>query len=187
MDSSTEEVGLILPVFLRILPDMLCDEWPPNLLTRLKYTLCVIWSKNKNWNFNCRSCAVIRPTLPLELASQPEWWQISVVMSARNTVFLKILPIFYVHFNFINVLWFSYYMRLRQFVSIVYSSPSIKFPTHPSPLRIPNPCWRLLRSKTNFHSPCSSVSNQLRVFLLPGWELIHASVWSKVWREREGF
>ena len=26
MDSSTEEVGLILPVFLRILPDMLCDE-----------------------------------------------------------------------------------------------------------------------------------------------------------------
>ena len=27
MESSTEEVGLILPVFLRTLPDMLRDEW----------------------------------------------------------------------------------------------------------------------------------------------------------------
>ena len=26
MDSSTKEVGLRLPVFLRILPDMICDE-----------------------------------------------------------------------------------------------------------------------------------------------------------------
>ena len=63
MDSSTEEVGLILPVFLRKLSDMLCDEWPSNLLTRLKYTLCLIWGEKKwDWNFNCRSCAVIRPT-----------------------------------------------------------------------------------------------------------------------------
>ena len=62
MDSSTEEVGLKLPVFLLILPDMLWDEWPSNLLTRLKYTSCVIWSEKKDWNFNCRNCAVIHPT-----------------------------------------------------------------------------------------------------------------------------
>ena len=88
MDSSTKEVGLRLPVFLRILPDMICDEWPSNLLTRLKYTLCQNWSKKKRkWNFNCRSCTVIRPTLPLELAWQQDWWQISVVMFRRKDSF----------------------------------------------------------------------------------------------------
>ena len=43
----------------------------------------------------------------------------------------------------------------------------IPHPTPPSPLPIPYSCWRLLRSKTNFHCPCWSVSKQLGVFLLP--------------------
>ena len=84
-------VGLILPVFLRILPDILCDEWPSNLLTRLKCTLCVIWSKKKNKKKTGISivAVVLSYALPLGLAWQPDWWQISVIMSARNIVFLQ--------------------------------------------------------------------------------------------------
>ena len=70
-------VGLILPVFLRILPDILCDGWPSNLLTRLKYTLCVIWSKKKT------GISIVAVVLSYAL------WQISVVMSARKIVFLQ--------------------------------------------------------------------------------------------------
>ena len=84
-------VGLILPVFLRILPDILCDEWPSNLLTRLKCTLCVIWSKKKKKKKTGISivAVVLSYALPLGLAWQPDWWQISVVMSAQNIVFLQ--------------------------------------------------------------------------------------------------
>ena len=73
--------------FLRILPDMLCDEWPSNLLTRLKYTLCLIWSKKKTGISIV--AVVLSYALPLGIAWQPDWWQISVVMSARNIVFLQ--------------------------------------------------------------------------------------------------
>ena len=41
MESSTKEVGLRLPVFLRTPDDMIRDEWRSNEA----YTLCVIWSK----------------------------------------------------------------------------------------------------------------------------------------------
>ena len=81
-------VGLILPVFLRILPDILCDEWPSNLLTRLKYTLCVIWSEKKKTGISIVA-VVLSYTLPLGLTWQPDWWQISVAMSARKIVFLQ--------------------------------------------------------------------------------------------------
>ena len=57
MESSTEEVGLRLPVFLRTLPDMLRDDWPSNGAQ----SFCV-WFEVK-WNFNWRRrCAVICPT-----------------------------------------------------------------------------------------------------------------------------
>ena len=63
--------------FLRMLPDMLWDEWPSNLLMGLKYTLCVIWSKKKT------GISIVAVVLSYAL------WQISVVMSARKIVFLQ--------------------------------------------------------------------------------------------------
>ena len=57
------------------------------LTLRGSHTLCVWFEEKKPWNFNCRSCAVIRPTLPLELAWQQDWWQISVVMFRRKDSF----------------------------------------------------------------------------------------------------
>ena len=155
MDSYTEDVGLILPVFLRILPDMLCDEWPSDLLTRLKYTLCVLWSKKKNWNFNCRSCAVIRPTPGTWLTTGLETnFSRRIVMSALKIVFLQN------SFQFsMSALILSMYYDFRikwDWDSLFQSSTNPLVSNSPplSPLLpIPDPCWRLLRRQTNFHFP----------------------------------
>ena len=71
MESSTEEVGLRLPVFLRTLPDMIRDEWPSNEAQ----SLCVI-RLEVIYGISIDVADALSYVLPLGLAWQPDWWQI---------------------------------------------------------------------------------------------------------------
>ena len=98
------------------------------------------------WNFSCCKCAVICLTpgtcLTTGLVVSNSFYQCIMISALRE--------IEAVCFNRLLIPWYQ-----------------IPHPS-PLPLPIPNPCWRLLRSQTNFHFSCSSVSKQLGVFLPPG-------------------
>ena len=141
MESSSEEVGLRLPVFLLTLPDMPL-MWP---LTRL--ALCV-WFEVK-WNFYCRRCAVIYST--------PETFLTTRLVTNFSGIITKdsfpsTPPNFLlIRYNFIEVLQISALHEIEA-VYQFYSSPNPKESNHPPlpsflpppPPAAPNPLPLLL-------------------------------------------
>ena len=136
MESSTEEVGLRLPVFLRTLPDKLRDEWPSS---GDSHFVCDLKSNGISIVADVLSYA-----LPLGLAWQPDWWQISVVI-LRKIVFPQLRPIPYIGYNFQGAMITAVHEieAVCRFQSssnpMVSNYPSLSFPpsSHPLPVLTP--------------------------------------------------
>ena len=131
MESSIEKVGLRLPVFLRILPDMIRDEW--HFVCDLKSNVISIDVAD-----------VLSFALPLGLAWQLDWWRISVVI-IRRIVFPQLLPIPYIRYNFQGAMITAVYeieaVCRFQFSTnpMVSNYPPLSFPpsSHPLPVLTP--------------------------------------------------
>jgi len=116
---------------------MLRDEWPFNEAQ----SLCV-WSEVK-WNFDWfRRCAVICPTRPGTHAWPPDWCNIT-----KDSFPSNLSQFSAIRNNFIKVLWFPHYIRLRRFAGfnpllipwyqILLPTPLSPFSSHPLPLLTP--------------------------------------------------
>ena len=118
MESSTKEVGMILPVFLRTLPDMLRDKWPSNE----NNTLCVIWSQIERHRFAV-ICATPGTTGLVTNFSRNISKNSFPSNSSQFSISATILT---------KVLWLHHYMIMREFASFnLLLIPSYQL-THPS-------------------------------------------------------
>ena len=167
MESFTKEVGLILPVFLRTLPDMLRDKWPSNE----NHTLCVIWSQIERHRFAV-ICATPGTCLTTELVTNFSR-NIIISFSSRFSISATILS---------KVLWVYHYMILRQFARfnhLLIPSYQLTHPSLPASFQSLTGFWRLLRSLDRFTlSVLISISKPFRVFLPSEWDFIDDPVWS---------
>ena len=165
MESSTKEVGMILPVFFRTLPDMLRDKWPSNE----NHTLCVIWSQIEGHRFAV-ICATPGTCLTTGLVTNfgrnitKDSFPSNSQFSTSATILTK-------------VLWLQHYMILKQFARFNL----LLIPSYYQPRFLPISYlfWRLLRSLDRFTlSVLISISKPFRVFLPSEWDFIDDPVWS---------
>ena len=133
MESSIQD---LIPVFHRTLPDMLRDVWPSS---RDSHFVCDLKS-----NGISIVADVLWYALPLGLAWQPDWWQISVVI-LRKIVFPQLLPIPYIRCNFQGAMITAVQEieAVRRFQSstnpMVSNYPPLSFPPSSHPLLVLTP------------------------------------------------
>ena len=164
------------PGHISTLPDMLGDEWPSNVA----HTLCVIWSEME---FQLLQVCCDMPYHWELLDNRTgDKFQVNII---RKIVFLHAL----IHYNFIKVLWFPHYMRLRQFTGFnprIIPRYQITHPFLPLFLPILYSFWRLLRRLHKFSLSVLASKYTARGFSTRGkeggreggWELFDDSVWS---------
>ena len=149
MESSTKEVGMILPVFLWTLPDMLRDKWPSNE----NHTLCVIWSQIERHRFAV-ICATPGTCLTTGLVTN-FGRNITKDSFPSNS---SQLPISATILS--EVLWLHHYMILRQFARfnhLLIPSYQLSHPSLPASFQSLTSFDACYAASTDSLFPCSSV------------------------------